>query len=285
MKFQVFKTLVFFVFMISATSCEKSDVKDRPLEAAEEIDVAYGLHEQNELDVYLPAGRSDTTKVIILLHGGGWIEGDKDSLSEYALHFRDRGFAVVNMNYRLAVAPDSNAHPTQEQDIAAAVDFVTSKAIDWNISKDKFAMVGVSAGAHLALLYTYIYNTNGKIKTVISLAGPTNLTDAEGVEPAQAAAVRTLMGVDFNEVNLPQYIQASPLARVNSLSKPTLIIHGKNDETVPIKQSRDLHAKLTQLNVINELIEVPGVGHDIFNDSNREELLEAIEVWFRENIK
>lgn len=240
MKTQNLKALIVLGLVLSFTACKKNDSVPEALKAEDRIDVSYGEHEQNSMDVYLPAGRTDTTKVIILLHGGGWSKGDKDSLTQYAMHFRDSGFAVVNMNYRLAGTPEGNIHPAQQHDITTAINFISSKAIDWHISKDKFGLAGVSAGAHLALLYTYAYNTHGKIRTVVSLAGPTNFTETQGTGPSQAAAVQIFIGSDFS-TNLEKYIEASPLARASSLSKPTLIFHGSLDRTVPLKQSQDLH--------------------------------------------
>jgi acetyl esterase/lipase len=283
MKLLIAKTLTILSFLIIASSCKKGD-DNEPLEAEDHLDLAYGTHTQNTMDVYLPEDRSDTTKVIFLVHGGGWVSEDKDSLTETAIHFRDKGFAVVNLNYRLAGTPESNVHPAQVIDIATAVSFVAQHATDWRVSRDKFGIGGISAGAHLALLYTYAFNANGKIKAVVSLAGPTNLTDDTGVHPLQKAAVQTFIGSEFNATNLPLYIQASPLAKVSSLAKPTLLIHGTADATVPYKQSLDLHTKLNQLGVKNGLMELT-TGHEIFDAGNTEDVLKAIEDWFNENIK
>jgi dipeptidyl aminopeptidase/acylaminoacyl peptidase len=287
MKYQVFKAFIAIFFIAGIVSCKKSDNKE-PLKAQDEIDLSYGLHEQHKLDVYLPAGRSDTTQTIILLHGEGWSAGDKDTLTEIAIYYRDKGFAVVNMNYRLTNTPEDNTHPAQELDIADAVNFVASKAIDWHISANKFGIAGVSAGAHLALLYTYAFNADGRIKTVVSLAGPTNFTDTENIGLSQAAAVQALIGEDFNDDNLSYYIQASPLAKASPLSKPTLIFHGDYDNIVPIKQSVDLHNALKAHGLKdddNELVYLHAVGHEILTASNKKEVLDKIENWFRKKIK
>jgi len=277
-----YKVLVILFMMFSATACKKSDVKeDEPLRATEIIDEAYGISEKNKIDVYLPANRSDSTKVIILLHGGFWFEGDKNDVTAYAMYLRDKGFAVVNMNYRLTGTVE-NIHPAQQNDIAAVVDFISSKATEWHVSPDKFGMLGVSAGAHLALLYTYANNSTDKVKTVVSVAGPTNLTEIEAVTQ-QALAVYALLGQTYNE-NPSLYIQASPIAKVSSLSKPTLILHGRLDMVVPIEQSESLAAKLTQLNVKNKF-SIYGTGHELLNASNTQEIFDEIEFWLKENVK
>jgi acetyl esterase/lipase len=275
--------LLLLSLIIIGSSCKKAGDGDGPAEASEHLDVAYGPHELNKMDVYLPADRGDTTNVIFLLHGGGWYEGDKADLTERAKYFRGKGFAVVNLNYRLAGTAGGHVHPAQQNDIAAAVNFVSAKYFEWKISKDRYAIAGISAGAHLALLYTYAYNTNDKIKAVVSLAGPTNFVNPGGISTG-AAAVPVFLGVDLNNASLSTYIQASPLARANTLSKPTLLIHGTADGVVAVEHSRQLHEKLTNLGVPNTYEEV-GTGHEVFSDANTQDLLDKIEAFLKEYVK
>jgi len=285
MKSQIFNGLLVLLFMLSAASCKK-DRADEFLEAVTIKNVSYGAHAKNTMDVYLPEGRTDTTKIIVMLHGGWWVGGDKNELDDQAVYFRDKGFAVVNMNYRLAGSSE-HIHPAQQFDIAAAIDYISSNALEWNVSPDKFALVGVSAGAHLALLYTYTNNVNNKVKTVVSISGPANFTgEMDLSKPAviQAAiALELFLGESFQE-NPELYIQASPIARVSSLSKPTLILHGLHDEIVPVKQANDLSEKLKLLNVKSQINTYP-LGHEIFNQSNAGEIRDVVEFWLKENLK
>ncbi len=282
MKFKVYLPLVIALFVFGLASCKKN--KDpEPVKEEVFLDTAYGSDEENKMDVYLPLQRSDTTKVVFLLHGGSWADGDKDDLTELAVYLKDKGFAVINMNYRLTSTDPANIHPAQQNDIKAAVNFVASNAFKWHISSDRYGMLGVSAGAQLALLYTYAYNTNNKIKTVASLSGPTNFTDLRGIGFPQAAAVAALLGASF-EANPSLYLDASPLAKVNSLSKPTLIIHGNFDSVVPAHQATDLYAKLNLFNVKSDLV-LYNTGHDLYDDTNKQEILDKITSWFSGNIK
>lgn len=283
MVFQGLKALVLFLFVISVASCRKNDVQHQPLQADVMMDVSYGTDQKNRMDVYLPEGRGATTKVIILLHGGAWSDGDKKEHAAHSLYFRDKGFAVINMNYRLTGTAENDIHPAQQADIGAVVNYVSAKASEWNISSDKFGLIGVSAGAHLALLYTYGYNGNDNIKTVVSVAGPTNFTDTQGIGLQQAAAVQLFVGADFNQINYPLFVQASPLHRASSLSKPTLILHGLRDVIVPVKQANDLGVKLAQLNVKHKVV-LFDEGHELLTPSNTQEILNVIELWLKENI-
>ncbi|MGV3508305.1 MAG: alpha/beta hydrolase fold domain-containing protein [Sphingobacteriaceae bacterium] len=287
MKIKFIKGFLVLSIIFAVSACKKNEVEDEPLKAEELIDVAYGEHEANTFDVYLPEERGDTTKVIFLLHGGWWIEGDKDSLTQHAMSLRDSGFAVVNMNYRLADT-SINIHPAQQHDIVAAINFVSSKAFEWKISSDKYGLLGVSAGAHLALLYTYGYNSDNKIKTVVSISGPTNFMEVDFNDPALApaiAAVDSLLGGPFDPLNPSVYIQASPIARVSSLSKPTLILHGADDLIVPPSQAEALAAKLELLGVEHRIEASYPKDHELVDASNAQEIYGLIVHWLRDKIK
>ena len=115
------------------------------------------------------------TESLILLHGGGWNSGSRHSLSNYIDSFKTRmpGYAIFNVDYRL-VSSTIN-FTTQENDIKTAVDFIISHANEYNINVDKLVLVGVSAGAHLALLQAY-KNTSPKIAAVVDFFGPADLS-------------------------------------------------------------------------------------------------------------
>src|SRR6187431_471921 len=141
--------LLFIIIFIS--SCKKDDDTEQDMSVTM-LNVSYGTNAQQKMDVYLPANRSaTTTKVIIMIHGGGWNTGDKADFNEYvdSLKKREPSYAIFNINYRLANTPD--LFPAQEQDVKAAIEFINSKRQEYLVS-DKFALIGASAGAHLALL-------------------------------------------------------------------------------------------------------------------------------------
>ncbi|HET6766748.1 MAG TPA: alpha/beta hydrolase, partial [Chitinophagaceae bacterium] len=155
-------------------SCKKENGDNDDLHVTM-LNVSYGTSTQQKMDVYLPAARSSTaTKVIIMIHGGGWNTGDKSDFNEYvdSLKKREPTYAIFNLNYRLANTPD--LFPAQEQDITSALEFIYNKRSEYLIS-DKFVLIGASAGAHLALLQAYKYSTPVKPKAIIDFFGPTDL--------------------------------------------------------------------------------------------------------------
>jgi hypothetical protein len=106
-------------------------------------DVAYGPHERNKLDFWRAA--SDTpTPLVFYIHGGGWGAGSKESNEGPHLNLLEEGVSYVSINYRLA--RDENKLPCSLEDAARALQFVRSKAEEWNIDPDRIIATGGSAG-------------------------------------------------------------------------------------------------------------------------------------------
>ena len=226
------------------------------------LNVSYGNSTQQKMDVYLPAGRSSTaTKVIIMIHGGGWNTGDKSDFNEYvdSLKKREPAYAIFNLNYRLAKPPD--LFPAQEQDIKAAVEFIYNKRSEFLIS-DKFALIGASAGAHLALLQGYKYSTPVKPRAIVDFFGPTDLIELYN-NPSNSLVQPLLVSVTgaTPTSNNPLYSQSSPINFITSQSPPTMILHGGTDIIVPSAQSDLLNARLISAGVTRQYISYPAEGH------------------------
>lgn len=240
------------------SSCKK-DEEDK---SATMLNVSYGSNAQQKMDVYLPAGRSTTdTKVMILIHGGGWNSGDKSDFNAYvdSLKKREPSYAIFNVNYRLAKVPD--LFPAQEQDIKAAVEFIYNKRSEYLIS-DKFALVGASAGAHLALLQGYKYSAPVKPKAIIDFFGPTDLVEmyTNPPTPLVPLLLNAVTGATPT-TNNNLYTQSSPINFVTAQSPPTIILHGGADIVVPPSQSLFLNVKLSISGVIREYFVYPTEGH------------------------
>jgi acetyl esterase/lipase len=243
------------------SSCKKNDEteQDQPVSM---LNVSYGTNAQQKMDVYLPSNRSTTnTKVIIMIHGGGWNSGDKADFNEYvdSLKKREPSYAIFNINYRLANSPD--LFPVQEQDVKAAVEFINSKRQEYKIS-DKFVLVGASAGAHLALLQGYKYSTPIKPKAIIDFFGPTDLVTLYN-NPPNPLVQPTLLAVTGGTptTNNTLYTQSSPINFVSSQSPPTMILHGGIDIVVSPSQSVSLDTKLFIAGVTHQYVFYPAEAH------------------------
>lgn len=114
-------------------------------------DLAYGRDPAQCLDIYLPPLAEDA-KLIVMVHGGGWMRGDKAllrSVKNKVLHWVGRGVVLVSVNYRLL----PQARPLEQaDDIAQALAFTQREAASWGADASSAVLMGHSAGAHLVSL-------------------------------------------------------------------------------------------------------------------------------------
>jgi acetyl esterase/lipase len=257
-----------FILLISMsilTSCHQSEniePQEKNLPAQIIHNASYGKDTAQQMDIYLPANRSaDSTKSIVLIHGGGWNSGSKNDFAGYIDSFKKRmpDYAVFNLNYRLVNG--SNLFPAQEQDIRAAIDFIVSHSGDYHINSNKLVLLGASAGGHLALLQGYKYS-HPKIAAIVDFFGPTDLVTMfqKPWNPYVPFVLQMITGTTPKQ-NLPLYQQSSPINYVGAQSAPTLILHGSNDNVVNISQSKSLKERLDKAGVKNELVIYPGKSH------------------------
>ena len=253
--------LILILFILIISSCKKDDSSKQDMPVTM-LNVSYGTNAQQKMDIYLPATRNTaTTKVIIMIHGGGWSTGDKADFDEYvdSLKKREPAYAIFNINYRLANPPD--IFPAQEQDVKAAIEFIYNKRTEYNIS-DKFVLIGASAGGHLALLQGYKYSTPVKPKAIIDFFGPTELISLYNnpPNPLVQPLLNSVLG-GTPTTNNTIYTQSSPINFVSSQSPPTMILQGGADIVVSPSQSVLLDTKLNTSGVTHQYIFYSTEGH------------------------
>lgn len=253
------------------------------------MDTAYGTDSKQKMDIYLPAGRNNTTKVIFLIHGGGWLGGGKSEMTQFRSLIKTKWpeAAVININYRLTSSPVIH-HQEIMDDIKAAVNFVTSNKNSFAVS-DTLAMLGASAGAQLALLYTYTQNSNNQVKCVADLYGPCVIDDWSWYNSFSlfaGMAVKDIL-VKYNgttlEANPTLYTANSPYRRVQANSKPTIIFHGTVDVVVPLYQSQWLNSRLAELGVSHEYYEYADFHG--FNATNNMDCIDKTVSFFKRHIR
>jgi acetyl esterase/lipase len=227
------------------------------VEAYQALNVSYGSDENQVFDIYLPENRTTSTKILILIHGGSWISGDKSDMSSIktfisALH---PNIGIVNMNYTLA-GINNPPVPMQTEDISMVVDYLSMNKSSLIVSDD-IGFIGLSAGAHLSLLWSYAYDANNQVDMVCSIVGPANFTDPAYYDNVVYQPVFQLFGnpsIEFLE-------SASPYHRATTGSPPTLLFYGGMDPLVPTSQGIDMDAQLTTLGVPHEFHFYPEEGH------------------------
>ncbi len=268
-------------------SCKKNkgDVTPpAPIAEKTELNVPYGSDPNQKMDIYLPAGRSLSTKVIFMVHGGGWTQGDKASYTPYVDTLKKRlpGYAIVNVNYRLANGT-ANFFPAQENDLKAAIQFIYDKRTEYLIS-DKFVLLGESAGAHMCLLHAYKYTSPVKIKAVVDFYGPTDMVDMYNNPPNPLVPLlltQVVGGTPSSQAAL--YASSSPINYVTAQSPPTIVLHGGVDIVVSFTQSVALVAKLQLFGVVRQYVFYPTENHG-WTGANMTDSFDKITAFINANV-
>jgi len=223
-----------------------------------------------KLDLYVPRRPNGALPTAVLFHGGGWVTGSKDEIALDVLPYLAMGFAVVNVDYRVArVAPA----PAAVQDSRCALRWVVRHAPQYGFDPARIVLVGSSAGAHLALMAAL----------APASAGFDGL--CPGNEPLNVAAVINFFGVvDVAELLAPPHPRdfavgwlgtapdaparaawLSPIKYVAKGAPAVLTLHGDADPVVPYSQATRLHAALERVGAPNRLVPIHGGGHGDFD--------------------
>ena len=282
------KALYFLLFSAIFFSCNKTDNNNGITVAAKTVlNVAYGPDPQQVMDIYLPASRrADSTKVLVLIHGGAWIAGDKtDFASEIdSLKVRLPDYGIFNINYRLSNGT-FNIFPTQEQDVQAAVRYIYGKASDYQVST-KMVLMGASAGGHLAMLQGYKDSVPVRAKAIVSFFGPSNLVDMYinpvGGNPLLSAGLAQAVGNTLIQDPVI-YISSSPINFIRSTSPPTILLHGGLDPLVRPTQSSNVSALLTLFGVPNQYVFYPTGGHGNWDAATLTDAFNKVQAFLKAN--
>jgi acetyl esterase/lipase len=214
------------------------------------------------MDVYFPES-GGPWPVLLYVHGGGWMHGDKSDVGMFADLMTAQGYLVVSINYRLY--PPAT-FPAMIQDVKCAVRSLRANAGQFNLNPNRIGAVGVSAGGHLvALLGTTDQNAgwdvgeyleqSSQVQAVISMAAVMDLS-----RNFPNADIEAMKRVGFGEYNVAE---ASPITHITPNDPPFLLIHGDRDELVPAEQSQLMYDRLVQSNVPAELVIVQNAGHSM----------------------
>jgi len=220
------------------------------------LDQSYGAHDNQSFDIYLPEDRNtETTPVLVLIHGGGWTTGDKADLDYMVTELLDRfpNHAIVNANYVLANLPEVPAFPNQFIDIDRLLNYIETQAATYQIAP-RFGLIGLSAGAHLALMSDYLYDSEDRIKMVGSIVGPTNLADPFYLNnPTFEDFLSLLYQTNSGESYDGALANLSPITYADGDSSPTLLFYGQYDPMVPPSNGSDLSDRLSDYMISNSL--------------------------------
>jgi acetyl esterase/lipase len=265
------------VSSVGAAAQEPSPVL--PPNVRAELDIPYAATDnpRQRLDLYLPkeAAAGGKPPLIVFIHGGGWVGGDKRAGAMLLPLVQSGEYALASVGYRLT---GETIWPAQIHDCKAAIRWLRGNAARYGFDPERIGVAGSSAGGHLVCL---LGTTGGvaelegalgehrdqdsRVACVVNQFGPCDLRDLREANDAAKGMVAKLLGGRPDEV--PDVARsASPLAHLSRDDAPVICIHGTADQLVPYSQSTKLDEACRAADVECILVTVEGGGHGGFRN-------------------
>lgn len=244
-----------------------------------------------KLDLYLPRNTTEAVPLVMFFHGGGWVEGRKESTVLHLLPYLQMGFAVANVGYRLGrVSPA----PAAVEDTRCALRWLSRRAKEYKIDTSKIVLTGGSAGGHLALITGMLPAGNPFDR---ACATDDSMRWVSGTEPplAVAAIINNFGIADVEDLlsspNAKHYAiewlgaapnrdalarSVSPIQYVRAGLPAIFTVHGDADSLVPYAHSTRLHDALNKAGVPNEMVTIAGGGHGGFSPPETQRVAAAV---------
>ena len=287
------KTIAFLTVMFLSMSLVKAQTIEVPEfwnhQFSMAKDVIYGSSKEQAVDIYRQ-GRSlgepsyfqpdeDKKPTLIFFHGGGWVQSNKESRITYLIPYLQRGWNVVNVEYRKGYATAPNA----AIDAVMVLKWIADNAERYKFDLDNIVVSGESAGGHLSLLAGFL-NTNAennpfyvgnkvKVKAIVNWFGISDLTKFYNESAGLNYTLAWIGSPDRLQDISEKY---SPIHYVNKNVPAVLSIHGTADTISPIGQSEILHNALNKASVKNQLLAVDGGKHSGFTEAQFQEIYQTI---------
>ena len=243
-----------------------------------DLDVVFqkGDNYELKLNLFTPKNSAKALPLVVMIHGGCWIDGGHADYSYYGVKLARLGYAAATIDYRLA---DQAPYPAAVDDSRNAIQWLKDHAKTYSIDPNRIALLGGSAGGHLVELIGYAANTPTKqhpngpgpnVKAIIAFYGWSDLTDPAVRDPYWNEA---FLGKKYSDAP-DLYKEASPITHVSKQSPPTILLQGTIDAIVPMSQSVKLAKKLEANNVPYIYVPFEGQFHafDFFQDTTERSL-------------
>lgn len=251
--------------------------KDRSFELMK--DVKYGSYDRNYVDIAIPEGSDGNIPLILDIHGGAWVSGDKGTYkNEITSIAKEYGCVGAAMNYRYL--SENTTMFDILNDITACLSCIKRTLAEKGITVDKCILTGMSAGAHLSLLYAYSKKQVAPVEpvAVVSFCGPTDFVDGSffnsdiGGEDVILYLLSAAIGMKVTSRDMSndpaikeKLSEISPIHFVDT-AVPTVIAHGKKDTTVPYSNAVELDALLTEKGIRHDFVTYPNSNHSLSSD-------------------
>lgn len=246
--------------------------------------ISYGNHERQVLDLNIPKENDGEIGLILFIHGGAWIAGDKEGYKNgVKAAAEEYGFAGASINYRF-INEEVSIHDILD-DIDLALKCIKQKGEENGVKINKVLLTGDSAGGHLSLLYAYSRYETAAITpaAVVSNSGPTDFTD-ESFYVNNAIGDKDFVAQLFSYASEKNFLyedridakealeKISPVFYVNENTVPTVINHGMKDSIVPYSNAVSLDNALTKYGVTHILNSYPNSDHDLGSDEDNKSI-------------
>lgn len=216
------------------------------------------------LDASVPDGPGPHPAVL-LVHGGGWQGGDKSNFRSLFDPLTRAGYAWFSVNYRLA---PKHPFPACVDDVETAIQWVKAHAAEYNVDPDRIALLGESAGGHLASLVVARAGADSPLRpaSVVAFYAPSDLSALAAATQARGISITPILRNLFGRSEMDDTARdllkaASPLTYVQAGLPPFLLLHGTADQLVPIAQSTAFQAACQAVGVPCDLVTVRGGPH------------------------
>ena len=227
------------------------------------------------LDLYWHPDAGEPEPLVVWVHGGAWMSGDKSWMPPVSC-LLDNGFAMASIDYRLS---QEALFPAQIEDCKAAIRWLRANAARYNLNPDRVGAWGESAGGHLAALLgtagdVAAWDQRGgnrgyssRVQAVCDWFGPSDLLQMGAMKSGLAhdapdAPEALLIGGPVQE-NREKAKRANPITYITPEAPPFFIMHGDQDDVVPLGQSELLHRALVEAGLDSTLMIIPGMGHGV----------------------
>lgn len=238
------------------------------------------------LDAHIPDGPGPFLTAI-LVHGGGWVAGDKQQYITYIFKpLADAGIAWFSINYRLA---PQYKFPADAEDVEAAIRFVKANAAKYKVDTKRIALIGESAGGHLVAYVGARNRPDSRVAAVVSMYGIHDFIAAAVAWKPVPHEILDLFGIQAVDADsAPALIKASPVSYISPDMPPFLLIHGSKDRDVPYAQSVEMCNKMKEAGAHCHLITVKGAPHGMDHWEPHPEFQwykKALVDWLQKNLR
>lgn len=198
---------------------------------------------------------------IVQVYGGRWQNGGPDDDPDVARYLAARGYVVFAIDYRHA---PRWRWPAQIEDVRTALRWIGEHGAEYRADPSRLALLGRSAGAHLALLAAYRPDAP-PVRGVVSYYGPVDITEGyrhpPRPDPLDVRAIDEAFLAGTPDTAPDRYRDASPITYITRPVPPTLLIHGSRDHIVEARFGRMLHDRLIATGTQSVLLEIPWAEH------------------------